>query len=64
MRALTISAHGGIEQLQLRDDVPLPELRSSDDVRIQMRAAALNHLDLFVLRGIPGVTITPGWIVG
>lgn len=64
MRALTISAHGGLEQLQLRDDIPVPELRSSTDVRIRMRASALNHLDLFVLSGIPGVTITPGWIMG
>lgn len=29
-----------------------------------MRAAALNHLDLFLLGGLPGVTITPPWIVG
>jgi NADPH:quinone reductase-like Zn-dependent oxidoreductase len=29
-----------------------------------MRAAALNHLDLFLLGGLPGVTVTPGWILG
>src|SRR5207302_1928131 len=27
-------------------------------------AAALNHLDLFVVGGLPGVTITPPWILG
>jgi NADPH:quinone reductase-like Zn-dependent oxidoreductase len=27
-------------------------------------AAALNHLDLFVLGGLPGVTITPPWVLG
>ena len=48
----------------MRDDVPTPELRASTDVRIRVRAAALNHLDLFVLRGLPGVTIVPPWIVG
>lgn len=63
MRALTISAHGGLEQLQVRDDLPMPELRSSTDVRIRVRAAALNHLDLFVLRGLPGLTLVPPWIV-
>ena len=64
MKGLTISAHGGLEQLQLRDDLPTPQLRRSTDVRIRMRAAALNHLDLFVVGGLPGVTITPGWVLG
>ena len=64
MRALTISAHGGPEQVEYRDDLPLPELRAATDVRIRMHAAALNHLDLFLVRGLPGVTITPPWILG
>lgn len=63
MRALTISAHGGLEQLEVRDDVPTPELRAPNDVRIRVRAAALNHLDLFVLSGMPGVTLAPPWTV-
>lgn len=63
MRALTISANGGPEQLEVRDDVPMPEIRSPTDVRIRVRAAALNHLDLFVLRGLPGATLVPPWIV-
>src|SRR4051812_15353742 len=29
-----------------------------------MRAAALNHLDLFVIGGLPGVTIRPPWVLG
>jgi NADPH:quinone reductase-like Zn-dependent oxidoreductase len=61
---LTISAHGGLEQLQYRTDVTAPELRRPDDVRIRVRAAALNHLDLFVVEGLPGVVITPPWIMG
>ena len=64
MRALTISAHGGLEQLQVLSDLPVPELRAATDVRIRVRAAALNHLDLFVLEGLPGVTITPPWVMG
>jgi NADPH:quinone reductase-like Zn-dependent oxidoreductase len=64
VRALTISAHGGLEQLQVRNDVPQPELQSATDVRIRIRAAALNHLDLFVVHGMPGVTITPKWVLG
>ena len=64
MQALTISSHGGVDQLELRDDLPVPELRRPTDVRIRVSAAALNHLDLFLLGGLPGVTITPPWVVG
>ncbi|MBC7789742.1 MAG: zinc-binding dehydrogenase [Anaerolineae bacterium] len=64
MRALTISAHGGLDQLRLRDDLPVPELSSSTDVRVRIMAGALNHLDLFVVQGLPGVTIVPPWILG
>lgn len=64
MRAITISAHGGLEQLQFHSDLPTPELTTATDVRVRIRTAALNHLDLFVLEGLPGVTITPRWIVG
>jgi NADPH:quinone reductase-like Zn-dependent oxidoreductase len=64
MRALTISAHGGLNQIEYRDDLPMPELRSPTDVRLRMSAAALNHLDLFLVQGLPGVTITPPWVLG
>jgi NADPH:quinone reductase-like Zn-dependent oxidoreductase len=64
LRALTIDAHGGLDQLRFRTDVPVPELESDDDVRVRVRAAALNHLDLWVVEGVPGVRITPGWILG
>ena len=64
VRGLTISAHGGLDQLDLRDDLREPELRAETDVRVRIRAAALNHLDLFVVGGLPGVTITPPWVLG
>jgi NADPH:quinone reductase-like Zn-dependent oxidoreductase len=63
VRALTISAHGGFDRIELRDDLPVPELRGATDVRIRVRAAALNHLDLFVLEGLPGLSIVPPWVV-
>src|SRR3954471_13058576 len=64
MRALTISAHGGFDQIEVRDDIPTPDVRSPTDVRIRVRAAAINHLDVFVIGGLPGVTIRPPWILG
>ena len=64
MRALTIDAHGELDELKYREDVPVPEIAAPDDVRVRVRAAALNHLDLWVVRGVPGVKIAPGWILG
>ena len=63
MRALTISAHGGLDQLEYRDDLPAPELREPTDVRVRVEAAALNHLDLFVLGGLPNVRLAPPFVV-
>ncbi len=63
MRALTISAHGGLEKLEYREDLAVPQV-TPGHVRVRLRAAALNHLDLFVMEGLPGVTITPPWIMG
>jgi NADPH:quinone reductase-like Zn-dependent oxidoreductase len=64
LRALTISKHGGLEQLEYRDDVAAPERVGPNEVRVRVRAAALNHLDLYVLGGLPGITITPPFVVG
>jgi NADPH:quinone reductase-like Zn-dependent oxidoreductase len=64
VQALTISGHGGLDRLEVRDDLPIPEIARPTDVRLRVRAAALNHLDLFLIGGLPGVTITPPWPVG
>jgi NADPH:quinone reductase-like Zn-dependent oxidoreductase len=64
VRALTIDAHGELDRVQYREDLPVPELVAPDDVRVRVRAAALNHLDLWVVRGVPGVRVTPGWVLG
>ena len=57
MRAWVIRATGGLDQLQ-QSDVPDPPGTGSPplgprQVRVAPRAAALNHLDLFVVRGLP-----------
>jgi NADPH:quinone reductase-like Zn-dependent oxidoreductase len=64
MQALTISKHGGLDQIELRDDVPVPGVQRPGDVRIRVRAAALNHLDLFMIAGLPGATLIPPWTLG
>ena len=63
MRALTISAHGGLDKLEYRTDLPIPEA-SAGHVRVRVTAAALNRLDLFMLEGLPGATLRPPWVMG
>ena len=53
MRALLITGHGGPDKLEIRD-VREPE-PGPGEVVVEVRAAALNHLDLFVLSGLPGI---------
>ena len=63
MRALTISSHGGLDSLEYRTDLPVPE-PGPGQVRVRVLAAALNHLDIWMLGGLPGVTIQPPWPLG
>jgi len=53
MRACVLAAPGGIEHLQI-SDVPDALVPGAGEVRVAIRAAALNHLDLFVAEGLPG----------
>lgn len=42
----------------------MPEIDAPGQVRVRLRTAALNRLDLFTVGGLPGVTITPPWVLG
>lgn len=53
MKAMIITEHGGPEVLQMAE-VPTPE-PGRGEVRLRVRATALNHLDLWVRRGLPGL---------
>jgi NADPH:quinone reductase-like Zn-dependent oxidoreductase len=53
MKAIVFEQHGGPEVLRYAD-VPAPEVRSGE-VLVRVQACALNHLDLWVRGGIPGV---------
>ena len=60
MKALAFNEHGGLEKLKYQD-VPDPKI-GPGEVRIRVRACALNHLDLFVREGIPGLKLPlPFW---
>jgi NADPH:quinone reductase-like Zn-dependent oxidoreductase len=62
MKAAVIHQHGSSGEVQITD-VPAPEL-SAGTVRVELRAAALNHLDLFVVGGLPGLELPMPHVLG
>jgi NADPH:quinone reductase-like Zn-dependent oxidoreductase len=60
MKAAVFYEHGPIENLQYAD-VPTP-VPGSGEVLVRVHAAAINHLDLFVRAGMPGINLEfPHW---
>jgi NADPH:quinone reductase-like Zn-dependent oxidoreductase len=60
VKALCFYEHGDLDVLRY-DDVPDPEF-SPGQVRVRVRACALNHLDIFVREGWPGLRLEmPHW---
>jgi NADPH:quinone reductase-like Zn-dependent oxidoreductase len=55
MKAVRIHQFGGPEVLKY-DDIPDPQPRK-DQVLIRVKACSLNHLDLWVRKGLPGVKL-------
>jgi len=55
MKANRIHQHGDLDVLSI-DEIAKPT-PSESQVLVQVKAAALNHLDLFVRKGIPGVPL-------
>lgn len=51
-RAVVIDVHGDVDALRIRD-VPSPS-PGPGEVRVKVAHVALNHLDLWVRRGVPG----------
>ncbi|HLA10024.1 MAG TPA: zinc-binding dehydrogenase [Pyrinomonadaceae bacterium] len=62
MKAVMFREHGGPEVLEYTS-VPDPE-PGADEVLVEVRACALNHLDVFVRSGLPGITIPLPHILG
>jgi NADPH:quinone reductase-like Zn-dependent oxidoreductase len=55
MKAAVVNQFGGPEVLSY-EDVPDPKPRK-DQILVRVRACAMNHLDLWVRKGIPGVEL-------
>src|SRR4051794_11030052 len=55
MKAIRFHEFGGPEVLKY-EDVPDPQPRK-DQLLVRVKACALNHLDLWVRKGLPGVKL-------
>tara|TARA_Y100000590_G_C15685535_1_gene1001479 strand:- start:778 stop:1800 length:1023 start_codon:yes stop_codon:yes gene_type:complete len=62
MKAIRIHSHGDADVLQI-DNIPIP-VCSSKKVLVEIKAAALNHLDIWVRNGLPGIEIPLPLIMG
>jgi NADPH:quinone reductase-like Zn-dependent oxidoreductase len=62
MKAVVINEHGGPEALQYTD-APDPKIKANE-VLVEVRACALNHLDIWVRAGLPNVRIPLPHILG
>jgi len=52
MKAVVIHEHGDVDKLRIEEvETPSP---APDEVLIQVKACALNHLDIWVRKGVPG----------
>ncbi len=55
MKAVRIHEHGNVNVLRY-DEVPIPSI-TDDLVLVKIHTAAMNHLDIWVRKGIPGVPL-------
>src|SRR4051812_40809642 len=62
MKVARIHQHGGPEVL-VYEDIPEPKIKANQ-LLIRVRACALNHLDLFVRAGIPGMKFPMPHVLG
>jgi NADPH:quinone reductase-like Zn-dependent oxidoreductase len=53
MRCIRIHEHGGLEKL-LYEDAPAPKI-GADEALVNVKATSVNHLDIWVRNGLPGV---------
>lgn len=62
MKAAFIEAHGGLDRIRY-GEMPTP-VAGPGEALVRVRACGLNHLDLFVLKGMPNVPVAMPRIPG
>lgn len=64
MKAIAFNDHGTLDNVFYTEDLPAPTEVGPNDVRIDIKASALNRLDLWVLAGWPGLDLHKPHIMG
>ena len=62
MKAVRFHEHGDISVLRY-EECPVPQI-AADEVLVQVKACALNHLDIYVRQGMPGMKVPLPHICG
>ena len=62
MRAAVIHSHGSRDVLQI-DEIDEPSC-NPNQVKVSMKSCSINHLDIWVRKGIPGISIPLPMILG
>jgi NADPH:quinone reductase-like Zn-dependent oxidoreductase len=62
MKAVVINQHGGPDSIGI-EDVPKPRPQR-DEVVLKVKSCGLNHLDIWVIKGRPGIKLTMPHILG
>ena len=63
MKALLLRKHGGLEELQVVSDHPVPAAVAGHVV-IRVGASSFNYHDVFTVRGMPGIKVPLPVVVG
>ena len=63
MKALVLRQHGGLENLEVATDHPMPQT-TDGHVVIRVRASSFNYHDVFTVRGMPGIKVPLPVVVG
>ncbi len=63
MKAVRLHGYGGTDKLRYEEAEP-PKLASPSDVIVQLKAAALNHIDIWNRRGLTGMEVEMPHILG
>jgi NADPH:quinone reductase-like Zn-dependent oxidoreductase len=63
MKALVLKQHGGLDDLTVVSDYPMPRA-TEGHVVIRVRASSFNYHDVFTVKGMPGIKVPLPVIIG
>src|ERR1700704_4721833 len=63
MKALVLRKHGGLADLEVVGDYPVPQA-TEGNVVIRVRASSFNYHDVFTVKGMPGIKVPLPVVIG